>query len=921
MADTAICRTHEEATAERTTNGGRATAAGRRTVALALTLTSLSAVALAVLHGTGTLQLDGAGVLPAGVHPVLAWWSIAALAVLAEFMAVEVEFRGEVSSFTFSEVPMVLGLFLAEPLHLIAGRLLGEAVFLVLRERQPTRKVALNLSVFAAETTTLLAIFHVLDGTANVTNPSDWIRALVAIAVADLVGFLVVAVVMRWHGTPLRLRSVMAIGAVTVPVNTSLALLLGVLTVDRPWAVFLVVALFVSTLLASRSYTSLRKRHQSLTLLYDFTRIVSRAQHPDDVLEAMLAQMNEMLRAERAEIWLDDGAHELGDLPHRRLKRLVVDERGQRTESELDVDVQQVSDFFTTHRGTVIVDGGGVGRASARRRATHPSLRRSAIERSRVLGSEDVLRELRATDAIVAPISDSGRVIGLVAVVDRIGELVRFDEVDRQVFDTLAHHASVALENGRLIDRLHQEARRREHEARHDALTGLPNRVLFGEQLRARLDAAVAGGAPVAVGLMDLDGFKAVNDTLGHHTGDMVLAETARRLSHAVSLVAPSALVARLGGDEFALLVVGDDTGRDALHALALRVCSELARPLRAEGVAVDVRASVGFAIRTASLSSSSSLLQAADLAMYAAKAAGGSCVAFHEPSQQRDEQRRQRLATELAAAFGTDQLTIVYQPTGRLRDGEVTGFEALLRWRHPEFGQVLPEEFIPIAERSGQLHDLTMWVLAGAACQAAEWWRDGHRWSVAVNVSMRSLLHPRLVVTVARAVLEAGCDPAAVTLEITEADAMRDDERVVEVMRDLAALGVGLSVDDFGTGYSSLALLQRLPVHEVKVDQRVVRSMVGDAGADAIVRSIVDLAAHLGLEVVAEGVEDQATWDRLRRLGCSRAQGYHLARPMSASDVHPWIASRTDRSAPAHATSDRSAQIVPARAGAGHDR
>ena len=504
--------------------------------------------------------------------------------------------------------------------------------------------------------------------------------------------------------------------------------------------------------------------------------------------------------------------------------------------------------------------------------------------------ARQLTQRLRAPDFIAAPITESGTVVGLIAVTHRLGEMNEFRQQDGSMFATLAVHASVALENGRLIARLHEQARQREHESQHDALTGLPNRVLFGERLRAAV-AGLGDGDTLAVALMDLDGFKEVNDTLGHHAGDEVLIEVAHRL---VRSLQPAPFVARLGGDEFAAIFpAGYDLAQ--LEQCGRTIRTELSMPMPIEGVRVTLGISIGLAVAPRDGSDASTLLQRADVAMYAAKTGIGDGVCFYDAGADTNTPRRLALSSDLPGAIEHGEIELRFQPKVRLADGAVIGTEALARWRHPRYGFVAPDEFIPIAERGGSILRLTEFVLASAVRQAAHWQWSGRHWGVAVNLSMRNLLDVDLVSTVARLLDGSGLAPELLTLEITETNVMSDAARTIDLFERLAALGIRLSIDDFGTGYSSLSYLQRLPVDEVKVDQVFVRQMVADTNADAIVRSVLDLAGHMGLSVVAEGVEDRETWDRLRSLGCAEAQGYFLARPMPASEVIDW-ASQLER-------------------------
>ena len=846
--------------------------AGRRTAALCAALAAGSGLALA-----------SPGVLAPVAHEItISWWVLALIAAAALMTEFEVEFRRETVTFTFSEVVLVLGVFLAAPWALLLGRVLGEVAVLVAKERQPVRKIGLNLASSIAEVTTMLVVHNLLGGGTDVTDPRHWLIALVAVASADLVGYAVIYQVLRWHGAPITLRSLFDIASITVPVNTSFALVIGILLVEQPVGAFLLLGVGGFLVLSYRSYTALRQRFESLSLLYDFTRLVSGAQRPDAVLEAMLTQAKNLLRAERAEIWLHDET----------MLRLRVDDHGRSTGEVPELLPGAIAHWFTEHSGATIL---GVGPKSSRRsrtggnrghdgEATEPPDERA---NRAAVGEEGcaLLDALAATDCIVAPITESGEVVGLVAVVNRLGGVNSFNDSDRTMFATLANHASVALENGRLIDRLHDEAQLREHEALHDALTGLPNRVLLGDRLRQELLDVVGDRRSLAVALMDLDGFKEVNDTLGHHAGDLVLVEVARRIAYAAE---SAELVARLGGDEFAILIT-DTADRLALESLARRIRDELSRPFTIDGMRINISGSIGFAVAPDDASDAPTLLQRADVAMYSAKAGHGNGVAFYEAIRDENSPRRLTLATDLRAAIADGQLNLVFQPKARLLDDEVIGFEALVRWRHPDLGQVFPDEFIPIAERTGVITDLTVWVLRTAVAHLAEWHARGHRWSVAVNVAMRNLLDDDFATIVDEILRAHRCDPSSLTLEITETSVMTDTVRTIEVMQRLAELGVRLSVDDFGTGYSSLSYLQQLPVEELKIDKCFVHDMLNDPSAEAIVRSVLDLANNLQLRVVAEGVEDRPTWERLRQLGCHVAQGYFMSRPMPPDDIEHW--------------------------------
>jgi predicted signal transduction protein with EAL and GGDEF domain len=361
--------------------------------------------------------------------------------------------------------------------------------------------------------------------------------------------------------------------------------------------------------------------------------------------------------------------------------------------------------------------------------------------------------------------------------------------------------------------------------------------------------------------------------------------------------VGATGTTARLGGDEFAVLVPGAVDADRAVH-LARRLLRVLEEPLSLDGMTVQVGASVGVALAPLHGTDPASLLKRADLAMSDAKASGRR-VRLYDPALDADKSHNLTLVSELRTAVQLGTLQVHVQPQSRLRPAGVTGVEALVRWEHPVFGSIGPEEFIPIAESSGLIGRLTTQVLDTSLAACASWRAAGRDLCVAVNLSTRSLQDADLVADVARLLVRHDVPADRLTLEVTEGSVMADPDRAVAVLHDLRELGVRLSVDDFGTGYSSLSYLQRLPVQEVKIDRSFVAAL--DAGSEnvAIVRAIIDLGRNLGLEVVAEGVEDQATWNRLASLGCDLVQGWHLARAMPIDDLLPWLAAReveTDR-------------------------
>jgi diguanylate cyclase (GGDEF)-like protein len=428
--------------------------------------------------------------------------------------------------------------------------------------------------------------------------------------------------------------------------------------------------------------------------------------------------------------------------------------------------------------------------------------------------------------------------------------------------------------------------------AYRDTLTSLPNRAHFKDLLDKAIaettEAATptASGTHVAVLLMDLDHFKYVNDTLGHPIGDQLLRETAARL-RAIGTDEVD-IVARLGGDEFALLLPGKDVADAQRFAYAMQHALEL--PMTLQGHVVDVRGSIGIAVFPEHGTEGSTLLRRADIAMYAAKR--DNCgAAVWDQGEDKQSSDRLSLLSDLRKAVDNDELTLAYQPKVALRGGGGELYaEALVRWRHPTRGLVAPIEFIPFAEQTGYIRAITQWVLAHAIAQCAEWRFDGLPMNVSINLSTRDLMDATLPDRFAALLQRHRCAAQWIALEITESAVFDDPAHAIRNLERLHALGCRLAIDDYGTGYSSLAYLRHLPVHELKIDKSFVIGMAADASDALIVRSTIDLAHNMGLSVVAEGVEDDATLDRLRAMGCDMVQGYLLSRPLGVAETAVWM-------------------------------
>ncbi len=425
-----------------------------------------------------------------------------------------------------------------------------------------------------------------------------------------------------------------------------------------------------------------------------------------------------------------------------------------------------------------------------------------------------------------------------------------------------------------------------EHQALNDSLTGLPNRVLFHDRIEQALAHARRTGGHAAVLLLDLDGFKEINDALGHASGDRLLRELSLRLRRTLR---DTDTVARLGGDEFG--VVMPARGPDDVRETAARIHEAVDEPFEIGDLALAVRASIGGVLFPDDASDCDTLVRFADVAMYAAKR-GRSGTELYSPAADVSSRDRLTLGGELKRAIDNGHIVPYFQPKVEVASGRIVGAEALVRWAHPDRGVVLPSEFLPLVEKAGLMGPLTTLVLRRAASEAASWAREGLELGVAVNVDVEALLDPSFPVLVKEILDEAGLRRDLLTIEITETSLMADPLRAGAVARELSAIGVRLSIDDFGTGYSSLGHLTALPLAELKIDRSFVGRMTDSATDMAIVRTILDLGTNLDLSVVAEGIESTEAWAILEELGCTLAQGYEFGSPMSGARLTAFLRS-----------------------------
>jgi len=639
---------------------------------------------------------------------------------------------------------------------------------------------------------------------------------------------------------------VVSLGPIAPLVNSSFALVLVyVVTVDwrASWTVGIVVAVLV---LAQRAQHGLRQRTESLEQLGRFTGEMGAQLDVDTAAQAAVGWIGRQLKAEVVELTLSDG---FAGRPRRWIARYD----GGASELAGDGHVAVLAPWL------------GAEPLLVRRRTRNPDLARA-------------MRTAGLRDAMMMSLQGDGEVLGRLLVGDRLGEVETFAVSDLRQMQALGNHLSLTLRNARRADLIQEHVDDQLRRSLHDELTGLPNR----RQVETRLgEHRLAGGQATAI-LLDLDRFKDINDTLGHRTGDALLRMVAERLRRS----APAdALVARLGGDEFAVLLLTSDEVMTG--SVVVMVRQAFAMPFELDDLQVTVEASVGVAA-SGEPAESWELLRQADIAMYAAKARRTGAEVYRRELEAGSPQRL-TLLTELKHALTHGELTVYFQPKVRLLDGEVIGAEALVRWVHPERGIIGPDDFVPVAEHSGLITPLTIAVLGQSLDACASWQRGGWPLSVAVNISPRSLLEPSFVDEVARLLAAVEVSASAVTLEITESSLMADPERAIEALQRLRSLGLHVSIDDLGTGYSSLSYLQRLPVSEVKIDRSFLRPGA-DVNSFAIVGAIVDLGHRLERHVVAEGVEDEDTWHRLRQLGCDSAQGYWISPPVPGDQFMSWL-------------------------------
>ena len=776
------------------------------------------------------------------------WWAIISVALAFgafEYSVFNIVFRRHGIAFSMTEIPMAVALVFLSPAAALIARLLASFLILVTKRRNRGVKLAFNTVLFGLDLMLTYTLFRALLSVWGDSPAALIAGAVIAPVVTALTTSVLISTAISRYEGDLRERVVAEISGTwwLYPVTSVLGAMTLALALIEPALALFAVLPTVGIWYVLNNFGVLNQALRDVRTLHGFAGRVGRTLDPHEIGEVAASELFRDLRATGVAIvrFSDDGA--------------IVHQRG-----EVPVDLPTAADDARW------VDL--IGEPTAH--VVPPNVVRhlSAVD-----------GEPPATPLLVVGMSDAGAVFGVIVVFVQWNTGEEFSEEALVRLTSMSEQLSSSLRKGVLHERL-------EWEARHDALTGLPARTLFERYVA---DAAQTPRTGVwAVMMLDLDRFKEVNDTLGHHAGDALLVEFSRRMT---SVLGPRDVLARLAGDEFAVLC-RRETSEEVL-ALAQTCVREGGRPVTLDGLEIVVTVSVGVAEIATHDGEATQPMRRADIAMYNAKWQRTGVEVYRDEIDRRTPARLSMLG-DLRTAIETDQLTVVYQPKLDLATGRIVGAEALVRWDHPTRGTVPPTEFVRVAEDTGLIKQLTDIVLASGIRMLAKVQRAGLEVDLAVNVSTHDLFDARLPDRV-RAYLDShDVDPSKLTLEITESSLFVDAPRTRATIDGLYAVGLRMAIDDFGTGYSSLSYLRRLPVHELKIDQSFVARMLLDPQDEVIVRSTVDLGHNLGLAVVAEGVESLDVLDRLRSIGCDVAQGYVISQPLLADQLVGWLQGAT---------------------------
>ncbi len=803
------------------------------------------------------------------------WWigPLLALAFLgAEQLGVNVDVRSGISwTISFTEIPLVIGLLVAPFEVVLAAHVVAGVTTLL--ARRVTGRVLYNAGAFLLEVTSAFAVAGLVKQALGSVEDMPWLAALAGTLTAPLASTLLAMAAVRVLRRRMRVGTVVRLaGRILVVgfVNASVGLT-GYLVISKTpeaWPIVLAVSLGLAALYWA--YSDLLREQRDMEALTDVSLMVARS--------GQQAAARPAGKAGDVDVDIDIDVDEWTTIAERIRDQLAA----ARVVLRLRLDPEQPM-------RTVVVGDDLAAGYDTELDADDPLLRLPGahVRHLRVTEANPQIRAalLRrgASEALVVPLRSANQLLGIVEAYDRLSRWRGFGKYDVQLLGTMASHLATALDNRRLLATLR-------HDAYHDPLTGLLNRPGFrqvaAEPLREHANSVVLR--------VDLDVFSTVSDALGYTWADRMLMAAGKRMRDTLGAGVP---LARLEGASFAVLLADCDAER--AQEIAQRLREQLSAPYPVDRLTVEANSVVGYVLTTAEENAErvdvDSLLQRADMAVRATR--GGEEIKSYVPSMGQIFLRRFQMVTQFRQAIEEGQVTVHYQPKVTLPDKQVLGVEALVRWQHPEFGRVNPDEFVPAVEAAGLVGVLTSFVLDAALDRVRRWLDDGLRISVAVNLSVRNLADAEFPARVAEALERFGVPGELLTLELTESDVMQDPERALPILRELSDLGIELAVDDFGTGYSSLAYLRQLPVDQVKIDKSFVFGMGTDLGDLAVVRSIVELGHSLGLTVVAEGVEEDLARDQLEAMGCDVAQGYLISRPLSEDRLEAWLQARTARS------------------------
>lgn len=789
-------------------------------------------------------------------------WAVIALGhALAETYGVHVQwFRRDTHTFSLSEIPIVLGMFVLSPGGLIAAVGVGATIALLTRKQSPM-KLTFNLAQFALGVTVASAIFYSVTTAGNALAPMGIAAAFVAVAANSVVSVLAIATAISLSERQFRYREVPNLLGFNLAgnlANTSI----GVITVIMLWRspstawVLLIPSIFV--ILAYRGYSAMRQRQEGLELLSNTSQLLTGASALGGAVADLLAQALHVFNADVAQL-------------------ILINERGDAIRSRLGPG--NVNESLVPIR----FDASEEPWATILSRAT--VLMQLPNEAHQPLAG--VIDDIPVKDGMAIALRGEDGIAGVLAIVNRSDETVSFDATHRRLLEALAAQVTGVWEKGRLeqsVSEFKQVELELSYQANHDPLTGLANRTLFTEKVIKALRAGAEGRSSLAVMFIDLDDFKQVNDRLGHAAGDHLLITIADRIR---SCVRATDTPARIGGDEFAVLIEGPEIQQDG-RGSAERILATIRREVPIQGTLVMPAASIGVASPAHARVELEELLGDADTAMYAAKGLGKGQVAVFEPSMRAGERERQRLLEELRAALGRNEFVLHYQPIVDLPSGQISGVEALLRWNHPRMGLLDPPAFIDLAEDAGLFAAIGLHALRMACEQSRAWQQVGRAGSltIGVNVSASQVENATLLDDISEALLDTGCDPKSLMLEVGEATLQHASPSGLNALLNLKQVGVRLAIDDYGTGYSSLGYLTKLPIDLIKIAKPFIDGLSRGAEDVALAKAIVRLGQALGREVIAVGIESEEQRIALQSLGCTLGQGFLYSEAVPAREL-----------------------------------